>query len=123
LIRIVGVQRSEEPDREFILLQNQGAMRVNLRGHAVLSDSVVETGNTGVGAHIFGEDVYIPAGKYVLLITGAGEPRWTKTKDGQLMYQTYMNWERPVWNHCAGPIHVLNTQHTYIERTESVLLR
>lgn len=122
MIRIVGIQKSDDPDREFILLQNQGNLRANLRGHTVLSESVVETGNFGFGAHIFADDVHIPPGKYVLLVTGCGESRWAKTKDGQLMYQTYMNWERAVWSRTKEPIHVLNTQHSYMER-EVVMLR
>ncbi|MFY9234771.1 MAG: hypothetical protein WAO58_09975 [Fimbriimonadaceae bacterium] len=123
MIRIIGIQKSDEPDREFILLQNQGSLRAHLKGHAVMSEDAVETGNLGTGAHVFGDDIHIPPGKYVLLITGAGEPRWTKTKDGQLMFQTYMNWERPVWSSLAGPVHVLNTQHSFTERSSAVLLK
>jgi hypothetical protein len=123
MIRIIGIQRSDDPDREFVLLQNQGSLRAHLRGHAVMSESVVESGNFGVGAHMFGDDVHIPPGKYVLLLTGTGEPRWTKTRDGQLMYQTYMNWERTVWSNLEGPLRVLNTQHSYSDKTTAILLR
>lgn len=123
MIRIVAVQKSESPDREFVLLQNQGSLRAHLKGHAVLSEAVVETGNFGVGAHVFGDDVHIPPGKYVLLISGCGEPGWKKTRDGQLMYETYMNWERPVWSVLEGPLHVLSAHHTYSQRVPALLLR
>ena len=123
MIRIIGIQKSDDPDKEFILLQNQGNLRAHLRGHALLCESVVESGNFGIGAHVFNDDVHVPPGKYVLLYTGSGEPRWAKTKDGQLMYQTYMGWERPVWSRCPEPVRILNTQHTLVERPVAATLR
>lgn len=123
MIRIIGVQKSDDPDREFVLLQNQGSLRANLKGHVVISQAVVDTGNFGVGAHVFGDDIYIPPGKYILLVTGSGEPKWTKTKDGQLMFQTYMHWERTVWSQLTGPLHLLGPQHSYTERAVTVLLK
>ena len=41
MIRIVGIQRAERPEEEFVLLQNQGGMRLNLRGHVILTDAAV----------------------------------------------------------------------------------
>lgn len=124
MIRIVGVQRNHCPDREFVLLQNQGGMRLNLRGHVVLSEAALNSGNLCREAHAFGDDTNVPPGCYVLLFSGEGNPRWARTKDGALVYYAYMNREAPVWESVAGPMHVLATQHTYTERAvEAVYMR
>jgi hypothetical protein len=123
LIRIVGIQRSEQSSGEFLLLQNQGGLRVNLRGTVVLADLAIETSSFACGAHVFSDDVNVPPGAFVLLQTGDGEARWTKTKEGAMVYYTYMGRREPVWNRVTGPLHVLCAQHTYTERKEYATLR
>jgi hypothetical protein len=123
LIRIVGIQRNELPEQEFVLLQNQGGLRMNLRGHMVMSQSALEGAELASVAHVFSDDVLIPPGMYVVLSSAVGEPRWTKTKEGQLVYYSYMCRRLSVWDRCAGPVHVLCTQHTYAERSPAMLMR
>jgi hypothetical protein len=122
LIRIIGIQRNESPSQEFILLQNQGSLRINIRGHLVMSQSALEASDLSFAAHVFGDEALVPPGMYVLLFTGVGESRWTKTKDGSLVYYAYMNRPHSVWDRCSGSISILNTQHTYTERAEPALL-
>ena len=95
---------------------------MSLRGHVVLSESAVEQRDLSSNAHIFSDDVLIPAGMYVILYSGDGEPRWARTKDGAMVYYVYMNRESPVWDRCVGSLHVLSTQHTYAERRETELV-
>jgi hypothetical protein len=124
LIRIVGVQRSEKPESEFILLQNQGSRRLVLRGHAVIADSALCTGDLSVGAHCFTDEESVGTGVYIMLVTGKGEPRWGRTKDGAYLYLTYMNRHRSIWNNFPGPVHVMSSQHTYVERDiEHLIMR
>ncbi len=123
MIRIVGVQRSSSPQQEFVLLQNQGNLRVTRRVHLVVSDRALATGMVGPEAHVFADEARILAGMYVLLSTGAGEPRWATTKDGAMLYYTYMHRAGSVWNACPGPIHLLATQHTFCQRAERELLQ
>lgn len=124
LIRIVGIQRSETPSSEFVLLQNQGSRRVSLRGHAVLSDAALSTGDLSVGAHCFTEDEQIGSGMYVMLVTGCGENRWGRTRDGATIYVSHMNRTKPIWQNFPGPLHVLAPQHTYSDRSvEHLLMR
>jgi hypothetical protein len=123
LIRIVGVQRNANPNEEFVLLQNQGALRVNLRGHLLVSDSVFMGASIEGASHAFGDDVLIPAGAYVLLHSGAGEPRWARTKDFAYVYHVYAGVPKALWDRDAGPVHVLALQHTYVERREALLMR
>jgi hypothetical protein len=114
MIRIVGIQRSEDPDREFVLLQNQGSRRVTLRGHGIVSEEAIET--DGDAAFFLKDDVLIPPGLYVLLKTGCGQNRWGRTKDGTNVYFCHMNRLEPVWMRVRGPVHVLAMQHSYVER-------
>jgi hypothetical protein len=123
LLRIVGVHKEERPEREFVLLQNQGSMRVNLKGHALLSQSAFEGADLCSVSHAFCDDVYVSPGLYVVLYTGHGTPGWRKSKDGSIVYNTFMGCDEPVWTRCNLPLHMLNTQHTYIERGEPLLLR
>ena len=123
MIRIVGVQRNENPHQEFVLLQNQGSLRINLRGHLLMSDCTLERDSLGETLHLFREEMLIPPGNFVILFSGIGTPRWAKTKDQQLIYYAYMNRETPVWQPCSGPMHVLSPHHTYAERREVLILR
>ncbi|AIE86380.1 hypothetical protein [Fimbriimonas ginsengisoli] len=123
MIRIVGVQRHESPQKEFILLQNQGSLRINLKGHVIASESAIANSDLSFAAHAFPDEALIPPGMYVLLSTGSGESRWTKTKEGALLYYAYMNRETPVWFHTNGAVHVLSLQHTYADRGPALLLR
>jgi hypothetical protein len=123
VIRIVGVQRNVVPEQEFLLLQNQGGLRVKLRGHVVMSECAVEAGSLGHYAHVFSDDVVVPAGMYVLLSTGAGECRWARTRDGQMIYYGYMHRTTSLWETCPGPVHILAPHHTFVERGPALLLR
>src|SRR5689334_17633013 len=108
MIRIVGVQRNESVQHEFILLQNQGSLRLNLRGHMLMSDCALQRPDIGQSVHLFRDDVMIPPGNFVIVYTGTGEPRWAKTKDQQLIYYTFMHRESSVWERCTGPMHLLS---------------
>lgn len=122
MIRIVGIKRCESPESEFILLQNQGGRRLPLRGHGVVSETALTTGDLSVAAHVMNEDELIPSGFFVMLVTGKGESRWSRTKDGAHVYMAFMNRPHSVWHNYPGPLHVFSTQHTYVERTSEPLL-
>ena len=123
VIRIIGVQRSASPEKEFVLLQNQGSLRLRLRGHVLVSDVSIDSSDLSFGTHAFNDDEQIPPGMFVLLFTGSGTPRWAKTKENQLVYYTYMERGCPVWENVPGSIHILATQHTYCEKPPALLLR
>ena len=122
MLRIVGIQRHDVPEREFVLLQNQGSMRASLRGHVLLSESALETADLSFGAHAFTDDALIPPGMFVLLFSGSGEPKWGKTKDGMIVFHAYMNRPHTMWSRTSGPLHLLQRQHTYSEPKEPALL-
>lgn len=122
MIRIVGLQRNESTAQEFVLLQNQGSLRLSLRGHLIVSDAAIESADLSFAAHAFNDDVQVPPGMYILLATGRGAPRWTRTKEGALVYYAYMNRDTAVWDRVAGPLHILNTQHTFAERAAPLMI-
>ena len=123
MIRIVGVQRNELPEKEFILLQNQGSLRINLKGHLVASENAIASSDLSFAAHALADEALIPPGMYVLLSTGCGEPKWTRAKDGAMIYYTYMNRTTSVWERSCGSVHLLSMQHTYADRGPALLLR
>ena len=123
MIRIVGVQRSASPDKEFVLLQNQGSLRLRLKGHLLASEISFADQDLSFAAHAFNEEESVPPGMFVILFTGHGQSRWAKTKEGQLIYYTYMGRETPVWENAPGAIHILDTHHSYCEKPPALLLK
>jgi hypothetical protein len=121
MLRIVGVRRSRDVDQEFVLLQNHGALRAILRGHILVAESALMRDDLSL-AYAFQDEEAIPAGLYVMLSSGRGLSRWGRTKDGAHVYHAYMGRSCPLWAQCEGPIHLLGTQHSYLERCEPVLL-
>lgn len=113
MIRIVGVEHSKSTNEEFVLFQNQGTMREHLRGHALVQDSTIKQPDCRGNVHIFTDDEHIGTGAYVLLQSGFGEPRWSRSKDGTVIYITFANSSEPLWNPDLGTLHLLNVQHTY----------
>ena len=116
MVRIVGVQKAQSADGEFILLQNQGNMKVHLRGHIIASEAAILSADPLEGLHIFNDDVFVPAGAFVLLSSGIGEARWSKTKENQLLYTSFLGCEEPFWSAMKGGFHLLRSQHVFTER-------
>ena len=122
MIRIVGVNRHEDVVEEFVLLQNQGSMKVNLKGHVVASQCAID-GEGATGAiHIFCEDVYVLPGMYVLLRTCSGVGHWNHTHERYSTFYSHMQRRTCVWLRHPGSVHVMAPQHSWVERrTESVM--
>lgn len=116
MIRIVGVQRSDNPSEEFVLFQNQGTLRETLRGHVVLSERALECGEHLGLSHVFRDEEQVPSGMYVILYSGRGTPRWGRTKESALVYFAYMDRDESIWSQCPGPLHLLVKQHSYATR-------
>lgn len=114
MIRIVGVQRDTDVQREFLLLQNQCAMRQMLRGHAVVSEEALAPSREG-SLFLFTDEEWIGPGAFILLFSGTGISRWSRTKDGAPVFITYMGATRVAWSQ-AGAIHILHMGHSYVER-------
>jgi hypothetical protein len=123
MLRIVGVQRNDNPEREFVLLQNQGSMRISLRGYVLMSEQAIESGSLYATSHVFQDDIQIMPSAYVLLFTGTGENRWTRTKEGCNVYQTYAGQDRAIWNRLEGALHIMHAHHIFVERGEHLAMR
>lgn len=122
MIRIVGIQRSEDPNQEFVVLQNQGNMRVNLRGHALLSESSIGDPDGHPEIHVITEDMDIPAGHHCVVRTGIGACRWCHKHEGFHIYHAFLGRTSPVWHRFPGAVHILAPTHTYSGRTGESLL-
>jgi hypothetical protein len=122
MIRIIGVQRESSPSREFVLLQNQGSLRINLRGHVILSEQAIDLGELSNHFHVFSDEALVPPGMYVMLCTGHGTPRWAKTKEGALIFYAFMNRDYTMWDNSEMPLHILSLQHTFVARKDAVVV-
>lgn len=105
-----------------MLLQNQGGLRVNLKGHVLVSDSAFEDGGIDGRSHAFRDDSMIPPGAYVILHSGFGEGRWGRTKDSAYVYHCYAERDEPIWE-SEEAVHLLAKQHTFTEPREVLVLR
>lgn len=123
MLRIVGVQRSENVDQEFVLLQNQGSLRTVLRGHLVMAERALDQAELRDCSHLFVEEESIHPGLFVMLSSGEGVSHWTRSKDGAPVYHAYAGRRSPLWHGCDGPFHVLSPCHSYCERAETLMLR
>lgn len=121
MIRIVGVQPNENIGQEFVLLQNQGNMRVNLRGHALVAEESLLDPPGLQTVFVFNEDVDIPAGHHVAIRTGAGESQWCHKHDGYHIYHLFLNRNTPIWN-ADSTIMVLAPNHKFTARKIETLL-
>lgn len=122
MIRIVGVQKSDQLGQEFMLLQNQGSMRVGLKGHIVMANEVLTCSAGAAAMHVFVDDIDVMPGQYVLLRSCPGSARWTVTKEGQRVHNSYMDRLNPVWARFEGPFHILAPQHTYCDKFSEAIL-
>lgn len=117
MLRIVGVQRGSRPEEEFILLQNQGSLRVLLRGHAILSDaSDTLPARLASRMYAFTLDEKVLSGGFVLLSSTRGSDGWVKTKDGSQVLRVFANCDQVLWSDHPGTIMILAPQHVYPER-------
>ncbi len=124
MIRIVGMQRNPDPTQEFVLLQNQGGIRVQLRGHALVAESSVNEPAGLQEVYLISEDVQLQPGQYALVRTCSCSGRWCHKNDGYSVFYTGLGRQSSVWSRFEGPIHILAPQHTFCERTtESYLVK
>lgn len=121
MIRIVGLQRSSNARDEFILLQNQGSMRVRLRGHAVVAECSLDADH-GPRIYVFSDDEYIGPGMFIALRTGLTTKRWARDDAGYSTYYTCMGCTQPAWSDCEGELFVLAPQHIYAPKSAAVVL-
>ena len=111
MLKIVDVHLARSAQGEYVVLQNQGLMNVNLRGWALCTDSFLEgdTSRLMDEMYIFRDDVFIKPYGRVVLFSGEGENEWVPTDDGKLAYCMYWKRQNPVWN-VSQRMHVLHLQ-------------
>jgi hypothetical protein len=126
MIRIVGVQRSSVPEKEFILLQNQGPRRIPLEGYLLTDELGLyarDAGLRGDRMFTFQTDAKLIPSAYVALVTGLGEDGWRKMDDGSVVYYCYWNRDDPVWFGHEDPVHLLCVTNTHSPRRDAYVIR
>lgn len=121
MLRILAVQRSDDPQREYVLLQNHGSLRVSLKGHVITDESGLERCEKE-RMFVFADDAQIPAMAYVLLVSGSGKNGWYQDNDARPVYCAYWNRPAAVWEDASEPIHLLHVIHTNRPRTEGLVV-
>jgi hypothetical protein len=119
MLRIAGIQPSDEPDEEFILLQNQGVMKVMLRGHVLAKDDAWQDyGELNTDrVYAFSDNVFVPPSAYVMLKTGFGFNGWRKSKDGSPVYCVYWKRDTSAWDQHELTVHLLQVSHSKVVKT------
>ncbi|MES1228381.1 MAG: hypothetical protein ABUL72_06890 [Armatimonadota bacterium] len=120
MVRIVGVQRSDEVGQEFVLLQNQGSMRVSMKGYALVTEAAFSGEEAPMC--LLTEEVDLHPGMYMLVRSCIGPARWTKCGEGAPVYYAYLGRTKPLWGASHSPVHLLAPQHTYVERAEAMVV-
>jgi hypothetical protein len=121
MIRIVGIQRHEDPRQEFVLLQNQGSMKLNLRGYALVAERAMDDPAGLQEIFLLRDDVDLLPGNYALVISGPGRCRWCHKTEGYHVYYAHLDRETSIWERLRGPLHLLAPSHSYVERATEPL--
>lgn len=121
MLRILAVQRSDDAQREYVLLQNHGSLKVSLRGHLLTNDRGLDDANAQ-NMYVFSEDAQIPAMAYVLLVTGTGKNGWYQDSDARPVYCVYWNKKQPVWSREEDAIHLLHVIHSNRPRPQGLVV-
>jgi hypothetical protein len=109
MLKIVEVHTTPRAQSEYVVLQNQGLVNVNLRGWALCTDAFLEADTRKLvdEMYVFREDVQIKPYARVVLFTGRGENEWMDTIDGKHAYCVYWCRNEPIWGD-AGSVNVLH---------------
>ncbi len=91
MLKIVEVHPAANPQSEYVVLQNQGLVTVNLRGWAVCTEDYLEGSaqEAVAGMYVFRDDIPVKPYARVVLFTGEGIAGWVPTVDGKQAYCAY----------------------------------
>ena len=108
MLKIVEIHSAITVQNEYIVLQNQGVVTVNLKGWAVCTDAYLLENELFMksGMYVFRMSEEVKPYTHVVLFTGAGESGWVPTNDGRLAYCAYWGNSERVWS-VAKNINVL----------------
>lgn len=122
-MRIVGIQCHRDPQSEFVLLQNQGALKTDVVGSILLDeDAILGNGQLDCSRiYAFTESLIVPASAYVMLISGIGEPGWARSRDKSLVFHQYWQRRDSVWSPEPRRLRLLGVAHTLQLRNPDAL--
>ena len=108
MLKIIDIQVSGTAAGEWVVIQNQGMIPLNLRGWVIVGDTYLN-GHAESAAKqmfIFTADETIKPGVRAVLISTHGKDGWYPTVEGGSAYVAYANRAESLWSH-AGELHLL----------------
>lgn len=120
MIRIVGVQPTENIAQEFVLLQNQGNMRINLRGYALIAEQDFSDPPGLQAVFVINEDIDVPPGHHAAIRTAAGTSGWCHKHDGYHVYHFFLGRSTSIWR-AETTVHLLTPTHRYATKKVEVI--
>lgn len=108
MLKIVDLHLAQTPSAEYVVLQNQGLMTVDLHGWVLCSEKYLlgEPVAASRETYVFTDHVSVKPYGRVVLFTGAGISGWYPTTDGKQAYVCYWGQRDTVWDR-AEQIHLL----------------
>ncbi|MCX6381739.1 MAG: hypothetical protein NT023_20060 [Armatimonadetes bacterium] len=109
MLKILELHPSVSPHSEYVVLENQGLVTVNLKGYALCSEAFLmgDKGQLADEMYVFRDEIPVKPFQRVVLFTGSGENCWLPTIDGKQAYCAYWNRSSGMWNR-AGELLVLH---------------
>lgn len=99
MLKVMEVHPAKDARGEYLVLQNQGTVSVDLRGWALCTMAYLQ-GDAAQRAHemyVFREEANIRPYTRVVLFSGQGEDGWQETIDGRQAYCAYWKRDRGIW--------------------------
>ncbi len=120
MLKILELHAATNPQGEYVVLENQGLVTINLKGYALCSEAFLmgDEGRRADEMYVFRDEIPVKPFQRVVLFTGYGDNSWLPTIDGRQAYCAYWNRASGMWNrssellvlHIAASRHIGHTQ-------------
>ena len=101
MLKIEDVHTCDDPNGEYVVLQNHGLNTISLRGWALCGDAYLSNEPSSLSREmfVFSEDIPVKPYTRIVLFTGDGDDEWRPTTDGKHAYLVYWRKSFPVWRY------------------------
>ncbi len=101
MLKILELHPSQNPQGEYVVLENQGLVTINLKGYALCSEAFLQGEKRQLAdeMYVFREEIPVKPFQRVVLFSGDGEDCWVPTIDGKQAYCAYWHRDNGMWSH------------------------
>lgn len=121
MLKILELHPTSNSQGEYVVMENQGLVTINLKGYALCSEAFLmgDGGRLADEMYVFRDEVAVKPFQRVVLFTGFGENSWLPTIDGKQAYCAYWNRPSGMWNRSSDllVLHIAASRH--IGRTQA----